>query len=117
MAEPIHLYNLQIVGGTSNISTDMSSNITSLPQNLDDTCSYCIQATFTGSPVGTIKLQGSNDPVLLGYTDITETIVAVSAAGSYMVNVEFPAYSFVQLVYIKTSGSGVLNAKINAKRR
>jgi len=112
MSEPVHLFNIQIV-----TNGDMSSNITSLSTDIDESVSYCIQATFTGSPVGSIKIQGSNDPTLLGYTDITESITAISAAGSYMINVEFPAYSYVQLVYTRTSGSGTMNAKINGKRR
>lgn len=121
MSEPIHLYNNPIVGGNSGISGDMSSTITSLPTVLDETCTYNVHATFTGTPVGSIKLQGSNNPNLLGWIDITgpgvTTVVAVSAAGNYMVNVEFAGYSQVQLVYTATSGSGTLYAQINAKRR
>jgi len=121
MSEPVHLFNIPIVGGNSGISGDMSSNITSLPVNLDETCTYNVQATFTGSPVGSIKLQGSNNPVLLGWVDITgpgvTTVTPVTSAGTYMVNVEFAGYSQVQLVYTATSGSGTLNALINAKRR
>lgn len=117
MATPIHLFNRAIVGGNSGVGTSMTTLITSISTNLDDACTYCIQAAFTGAPVGSIKLQGSNDPVLLGYTDIEESITAITAPGSYMVNVEFPGYSYVQLVYTPTSGTGVLNAKINAKRR
>jgi len=121
MSEPIHLYNSPIVGGNSGISGDMSSSITSLPTILDETCTYNVQATFTGSPVGVIKLQGSNNPTLLGWVDITgpgnTTVVAVTTSGTYMVNVEFAGYSQVQLVYTRTSGSGTLYAQINAKRR
>lgn len=112
MSEPVHVQNTLIV-----TNGDMSSNITSLDTNIDEGCSYCIQAAFTGTPVGIIKLQGSNDPALLGYTDISESISAVTGPGTYMVNVEFPVYSFVHLVYTSTSSSGTLNAKINVKRR
>lgn len=112
MSEPVHVQNTLIV-----TNGDMSSNITSLATNIDEGCSYNIQAKFTGTPVGIIKLQGSNDPVLLGYTDITESVTSVSGSGTYMVNVEFPVYSYVQLVYTSTSSVGTLNAKINVKRR
>ena len=121
MSYPIHLYNNPIVGGNSGVSGDMSSNITSLPTILDETCTYSVQATFTGSPVGSIKLQASNNPALLGWDDVTgpgvTTVTAVTSAGTYMVNVEFAGYSQVQLVYTATSGSGTLNAQINGKRR
>lgn len=112
MSEPIHVFNIQIV-----TNGNMASNITSLSTNIDEIVSYSIEAAFTGSAVGTIKLQGSNNPSLLGYTDITDSISEVDGTGSYLINVELPAYSYVQLVYTAVSGSGTLNAVINAKRR
>ena len=119
--EPVHIFNLPIVGGNSSISGDMSSNINSLPVVLDETCTYNVHATFTGSPVGSIKLQGSNNPTLLGWIDITgpgvTTVTPVTSSGTYMVNVEFAGYSQVQLIYTATSGTGTLYAQINAKRR
>ena len=112
MSEPVHSFNVQIV-----TNGDMSGNITSIRTDIDEVVSYAIQAKFTGSPVGTLKLQGSNDLAILGYTDITDTITAISGSGTYLVNVELPCYSYVQLVYTATSGSGTLNAFINSKRR
>ncbi len=110
--EPVHVSNQQIV-----TNGDMSGNITSLSTNIDEVVSYCVQATFTGSPVGSIKVQASNDPTLLGYGDVTESIASVTGAGTYILNVEFPSYSYVQLVYTSSSGSGTMNAKLNTKRR
>lgn len=112
MSEPVHVSNVRIV-----TSQSMATTITSASANIDEVVSYCVQAKFTGSPVGTIELQGSNNPALLGYTVIDLSISAVNGAGSYMVNVEFPAYSYVQLVYIPTSGTGTMDAVINTKRR
>lgn len=117
MSEPVHVQNKPIVGGNSGISGSMAASITSLSGYLDESAGFCIQASFTGAPVGSIKIQGSNDPILLGYTDIPESVTAVSAAGSYMINVEFPYYSYVQLVYTRASGTGTLYATINSKRR
>lgn len=117
MSEPVHVQNLPIVGGNSGVSGNMIATITSLATYLDESAGYCIQATFTGSPVGSIKVQGSNDPVLLGYTDIPTSVTAISAAGNYMINVEFPYYSYVQLVYTFTSGTGTLYTTCNTKRR
>lgn len=121
MSTPIHLFNRPIVGGNSGVSGNMATNITSIITNLDDTCTYNVQATFTGAPVGSIKLQGTNDPILLGWVDITgpgvTTVTPITMAGTYMVNVEFAGYSQVQLVYTATSGTGTLYAQINAKRR
>lgn len=118
MSEPVHVQNRPIVGGNSGVSGNMSAaTITSLAGYLDESAGFCIQAVFTGAPVGTIKIQGSNDPVLLGYTDIPESITSISAAGNYMINVEFPYYSYVQLVYTRASGTGIMYSTINSKRR
>lgn len=117
MSEPVHLFNIQII-----TNGDMSSNIISLSTNLDEAASYSIQAVFTGTPVGVLMLEGTNDvPTtdtnLTNWTIITDSESDVLEAGSYLINVEFPVYSYVRLVYTRTSGSGTLNARINAKRR
>lgn len=115
MSEPIHVSSQPIVGLTSGISGNMIANITSLPANINEVVSYSVQAVFTGSPVGNIELQASNDGV--NFTLIPESYAAVTGAGSYLINVELPAYSFVQVVYIFTSGTGSMTAIINTKRR
>lgn len=117
MSEPVHIFNLPVIGLTSGISGNMAASITSKTAYLDESAGFCAQAVFTGSPVGTIKLQGSNDPVNLGYTDITDSITSISAAGSYMINVEIPYYAYVQIVYSRASGTGAMVASINSKRR
>lgn len=108
---PMHAINSQTI-----VNGNMSGNITSNVLNIDEVTSYSIQATWTGVPVGTVKAQGSNNIGLLGWTDITESISAVSGPGTYILNVERPSYSFVQFVYTFTSGTGTMNAVLNAKR-
>ncbi len=115
MSEPVHVASQPIVGLTSGISGNMIANITSLPVNINEIVSYAIQAVFTGSPVGNIELQGSNDGI--NFTLIPESSAAVSGAGSYLINVELPAYSFVQVIYTFGSGTGTMTAIINTKRR
>jgi hypothetical protein len=124
MSMPVHLFTLSIVGGTSGVSGDMSAPITSKYTDIDEAVSYSIQAVFTGAPVGTIQLEASNDILLssaagpVNWTVIPTTVQAISpTTGNYMVNVELPAYSFVQLVYTPISGTGSMTANINAKRR
>lgn len=118
MSEPVHLLNDPIV-----VNGDMSGNINSSPTNLNECVSYSIQAVMTGSPTGTIELQASNDNVKssaeapVNWTTITESEADITAAGTYMVNVELPSYSWVRLVYTRTGGNGSMNARINAKRR
>lgn len=123
MSEPVHSYNQQIVGGSSGIPTDMTVAINSIPTNLDSIVSYSIQAIFTGSPAGVLQLEASDDtplaniPAANSWTPIDDSVQGISAAGTYTVNVELPAYSFVRLQWIPTGGSGTLSARINAKRR
>lgn len=120
-AEPIHTSNYAIIGGNSGVSGNMASNVTSLVVNMDSIISYSIQALFTGVPVGTIQIAVSNDAPLnnipTNFTPVPESLVAISAAGSYTLNVEKPSYSWVRIQYIATSGSGTLSARINTKRR
>lgn len=119
---PIHLFNKFIVGGDSAVIGDMSSTITSLPINIDEAVNYSIQAVMTGSPVGTIQIQASNDILLSSgtvpqnWTTIPTSTSSITSSGTYLINVEFPAYSWVQLLYTAISGSGTMVANINAKR-
>ena len=113
--EPIHFRNVIIIN-----AQPMASNITSVQfatePDINEEVSYSVQATWTGSPVGTLKLQASNNIALLGWTDITSSVVAVNGPGTYLINIERHAYSFVQMVYVATSGSGTLSAVYNSKR-
>lgn len=115
MSLPVHVLNNSIIA-----DGDMSASINSTPTNINEVVSYCIQAVFTGSPVGSLKIQASNSLLIDSntvWTDVDNSSSAVTAAGDYMVNVELPSYSWVRLVYTRISGSGTINARINAKRR
>lgn len=119
MSEPIHLFNNPII-----TNGDMSTTLNSTPSKLNGAASFNIQAIFTGTPVGTFQIRGSNDVPLNAdipdpdsFTTITDSIQVINGAGSYMINVEIPSYAWVLLQYIPTSGSGTVNARINAKRK
>ena len=97
----------------SNVTLNSSFN--SSPMQLYDTYGYFIQATWTGTPNGTFKLQCSGDPVHPGkvninpnvptnWTDIANSSIVVSAAGNYAWNVTSAMYTFVRLVYTDSSG-------------
>jgi hypothetical protein len=117
-ADPFHSSNPQIV-----TNGNMSITIISSIINLNEVASYSVQAVYTGTPAGSIKLQGSNDIMTssgnppTNWTDITDSVSDISTAGSYLINVEIPTYSWVRLVYSPTGGSGTLNARVNTKRR
>jgi len=99
---------------------DMSTaTITSTTVDVGRTSQYSIQAVYTGSPVGSIQINASNDYPCGGATNWTlappTAAVAVSAAGNNMWNVSYGNYNCLQVVYTKTSGSGTLNVIYGSK--
>ncbi len=106
---------------------DMSGTLTinSAITDLNQQYVYSIQAVYSGTPVGSLKLQASNDIVTLGagggqpaitnWTDISGSTVGISAAGNYLWNVSNFGYRWTRLVYTQTSGTGTLNVVLNAK--
>lgn len=109
-------------------NTVMNTNLNSVAIPLPDIYGYSIQASYTGTPTGTFKLQASSDAfkyvndaqpqVPVHWTDIANSSIAISASGDYMWNVTGSFYNFVRLVYTDASGgtsTAVLNATINNK--
>ena len=92
-------------------------------------CNLSVQLVWTGSPVGSFKLQASNDagspnagndPLLAqnvtNWTDIDGSAVSVSVAGNIMWNYQNCGYNFIRVVWTRTSGTGSLTvARINTK--
>ncbi len=85
---------------------------------VENTMSYAVQITFTGTPAGNFKLQASCDKGqpqaviqsdrtvgVVNWTDIATTQTTVSAAGNILYNVEIAGYSGVRVVYTAT-GAG-----------
>lgn len=109
-------------------ATDMSVTITSTPVWLGHICNYAIQLVFTGSPVGSFKLQASNDegnpasaPTeqykgVVNWTDIIDSPQAIGAAGNHMYTVEDAGYRWVRFIWTPSSGSATLTiARFNVK--
>lgn len=103
------------------IPVDMSSDFELMPIYLGNTVNYSIQLVFTGSPVGTFKLQCSDDPgnptlpgkqpqsdTVVHWTDITDSIQAITEAGNHAWNVQNVGYLWVKVAYVRTSGTGAL---------
>lgn len=110
-------------------STDMSqTSITSSGIWLGHISDFSIQLVFTGSPVGTFKLQASNDQGnedkgnggwsdsgVTNWTDL-DSAQAISAAGNLMYNYRGAGFRWVRLVYTKDSGTGTITvARANCK--
>lgn len=111
MELPLHTFNIPIYSAQS-----LASSSVSLSKNIDEIRSYCIAAVITGSPVGSLQVKGSNDNINFGNVPGSQFTMAISAAGTFLLSDTLPAYSYVQLVYTFTSGTGAISASINAKR-
>lgn len=118
----------------SNISIQDSATDLGASANLNavwigHVVNYSIQLVFTGSPVGSFKLQASCDAGspnasqqatlatgVSNWTDIASSSQAVSAAGNITWDVQNSGYNFVRVVWTYSSGSGTItSARINTK--
>ena len=104
----------------TNTSMTGTTTISSSAMFVGDTSLYSIQAVWTGTPAGTMKLQASNDPTpaigtipytVSNWSDITYSFLTLTgSAGNYLWSVDNCAYKFVRITYTNTSGSGSLAA-------
>lgn len=101
----------------------LNANYTSSALQLWEMFGYSIQAVITGTPTGTFKLQGSADPVSTAimnpavvpvhWTDIDDSSVVISAAGSILWSISDAMYNWVRVVYTDGS-SGISTATMVA---
>lgn len=92
---------------------NMSGNLTSSSQNLIQMQIASIQAVWTGSPIGALSLNISNDNV--NWTAYTGSTTVVNGAGNFIWNLLSNGYNYVQVVYAASSGSGSLNITVSGK--
>jgi hypothetical protein len=104
------LYNYPIV-----VNGSMAGNITSPIVDLSKTDGYGIYAVWTGSPSGTIELQGSLTGLPQDFVTIPNSATPVSGPGNALWEVTTAFYAYVQVVYVASSGSGSLNARVLGK--
>lgn len=103
-------------------SASLGANWNSEPVWLGHIANYAIQLVFSSNPNGTFKLQASCDvakqpnpteavqeAAVVNWTDITGSDQAVTASGNHMWTVENAGYTWVRVVFTRTSGSGVLD--------
>lgn len=112
-------------------STVLNTTVNSQPQQLYQSFGYSIQVFFTGTPTGSFKLQGSDDPAYSGlvggntagvptrWSDIAGSSTAVSAAGDVFWDKISPMYNWVRVQYtdgsVGTSTAIVTYASFNSK--
>lgn len=117
------------VSDATMVGQTMGASFNSDPVNLISIYAYSIQVSWSGGsvPVGTFKLQGSNDPGDNGsgqgvsapanYTDIVSSAQSISGTpGSILFDVTQCGYRWVRLAYTRTSGTtSVTVASMNVK--
>ena len=119
---------MRILNQTLLSGGSMATSINSGPLLLAYAFGYSIQFEYTGSPVGTVTLQGSNDPVPnakfpqsdfnpTNWTTIQGTTITVPTTDGLTgkLNDSGVYYNWVRLVYTATSGTGSLTVVGNTK--
>lgn len=103
----MHFLNHIIVDG------DMSTDLTSPTQHIQDMMIAAVQYVYTGagSPTGNIILQLSAD----GITWFDFDSKAISAAGTYYKETGLIAMPYARVFWDRTSGTGVLNVHLAGK--
>jgi hypothetical protein len=112
---------------SSNVMTG-TNVITSEAVPTDQLWACAIQATWTGAPFGTLKLQATADaPDLTNqtssgistyahWTDVLDSSYAVSSAGDHMWNIFDIGFRAIRVVYTNANGTGTLTSlKLSAK--
>lgn len=106
-----------------------TSVVNSNPIRLDQIYGFAIQAFWTGSPTGTLKLQASCDSppnhsqvsnggpdTVTHWDDIVNSSYAIAGtSGTYTWNFNGAFFNYVRLVYTNASGTGSLSAEICLK--
>lgn len=126
----MRVFNKQIA-----TAVPMNANYNSPYTPLKSIFMFSIAAVVTGTPTGTISLQGSNDPETndtqtnvtahlppavgpTNWSTIANSSFVLSASGVEMWNVHDVAYNYVRVVYTDASGgtsTATMNIIVNAK--
>ena len=120
--------------GTATLLThgSMSGNLFSNTIDLQQDWVYSLQAIYSGSPLGTLKLQVSTDnvpslqqysgadvqPVVVNWTDYTGSLSSTSVVvgtTSFLWNCLYPGYRWVRVAYVASSGFGDLTVQFFGK--
>ncbi len=95
------------------VNGSMATNLTSIPMPVTQGQIAAIQASWTGTPVGSLELLISNDNII--YSVYTGSLTLVSGPGNFLWNMLSCGFNWVELAYTATSGTGVLNVTSSYK--
>lgn len=102
------------------VAGDMSADIESSPILLDQIFGFAMQAVYSGAPDGVLKIQVSCDITnyadqIVNWDDLASSSVTITSDGITTYNVDAQYYKWVKIVYIFSTGTGVLNVTYNSK--
>lgn len=102
------LYTTSTSLSTTTIITsgDMSAASITVTRSLGKNTEYSLHCVYTGSPVGTLSISGSNDNST--FTELSGTNISISSAGNTLYNFTNQNYLYYKVLYTKTSGTGSL---------
>ena len=97
--------------GTLFSNDSLAASINSSGMQLDNVTRISFQSIITGSPVGSLNLQCSNDLVndvasVVNWQDYVSSSQAVNGVGLNMLELTAVNVKWVRLKYTRTSGSG-----------
>ena len=88
-------------------NADMTAPITSATLGLNNILHYCVHATWTGAPTGTLFIDVSGEiGEPLNWAQLAS--VAVSGAGNQLWMDRNAPYKWVRLRYVPTGGTGTM---------
>lgn len=85
---------------------DMSLASVSATGYLGKNTEYSLHCVYTGAPVGTLNVSGSNNNVT--FTELSGTNISISSSGNTLYNFTNQNYLYYKVLYTKTSGTGAL---------
>jgi hypothetical protein len=95
-------------------SSAMTQNLQTHAINIANTkTAYCLQASWTGTPVGTVSFMGSTDGI--NFLATLATVAAGGAVGSLDYDNFGSALQAVKVVYAFSSSTGVLSVQLAKK--
>lgn len=99
-------------------SGDMSSNVTSSSVNIQFQDFVSIEVLITGSPTGTLAVEGSHDNVnFIAYPLAADSTITAGSPSRFLIeNHQVLPSPYIRLTYTATSGSGTMNATLTARQ-
>lgn len=108
METPILLLNKEVLSAVNTLSNHNSSVI-----DVSEATKLALQIVWTGTPGGSVSINGSNDGVT--FTELS-SYTLVGANGSKFLSDSSASYVFCKITYTTASAAGSLTCRLSAKK-